>query len=101
PGGRSMLIDAGGALFDPQSDATARELLPALAELGVSRLDWAVLTHPHPDHGGGFAHLLPRARPRQLWSTGEPGPGSLGDAVRAVAAAAGAALVEPVAGQHL
>ena len=46
----------------------------ALAQLGVSRLDWAVLTHPHPDHGGGLVAVLDHLPVRELWTTGEPGP---------------------------
>ena len=38
-------------------DRGARDVIPALAELGISRLDLAVLTHPHPDHMFGLAVL--------------------------------------------
>jgi competence protein ComEC len=105
PGGRAMLIDAGGSLFAPSTgepiDAGARELLPALAEFGVDRLDWAVLTHPHPDHAGGLFAVLPRVPAHEVWTSGEPGPGNLGFAVRALAQRTGARLAVPIEGQHL
>jgi competence protein ComEC len=102
PGGRTMLVDAGGDLFGRAGrDASSRDLLPALAELGVGHLDWAVLTHPHPDHGGGFPAVLRKIPVTELWTTGEPGPADLGDRLRALAAAHGVRLVVPVAGQRL
>jgi competence protein ComEC len=76
-------------------------VVPALAQLGVARLDWAVLTHPHPDHGGGLLSVLERVAVGELWTTGEPGPGQLGDRVRDKARGQGARLVVPTAGQSM
>jgi competence protein ComEC len=33
------------------------------------------MTHAHPDHSGGLAHLLAHHRPREFWWTGVPGEG--------------------------
>src|SRR5207253_4080127 len=88
PGGGAMLVDGGGdlrGLAPPGADVGSRIVLPALAELGVSRLDVVVLTHPHPDHAGGLFAVLDRVPVGELWMTGEPGPGSLGDLLRAKA----------------
>jgi competence protein ComEC len=42
--------------------------LPAvLAERGVRRLDFAVLSHAHPDHCGGLIAVLRHLEPRELW----------------------------------
>ncbi len=106
PGGRTMLVDGGGDLFATPGRPRGRgpgerDLLPALAELGISRLDWAVLTHPHPDHAGGLLAVLRKVPVAELWTTGEPGPASIGDQVRSAAAAQGSRLVEPGAGQSL
>jgi competence protein ComEC len=103
PGGRAMLVDAGGDLFGGGAgrDPGSLRVLPALAQLGVRRLDWAVLTHPHPDHGGGLLSVLQLIPVGELWTTGEPGPGALGDRVRALALSRGARLVEPTAGQSM
>ena len=88
PGGGAMLVDGGGdlrGLAPPGADVGSRIVLPALAELGVSRLDVVVLTHPHPDHAGGLFAVLDELPVGELWLTGEPGPGSIGDVLRAKA----------------
>jgi competence protein ComEC len=82
PRGGAMLVDGGGdlrGLAPPGADVGSRIVLPALAELGVSRLDLVVLTHPHPDHAGGLFAVLDELPVGELWMTGEPGPGSIGD----------------------
>ena len=82
PGGHAMLIDAGGDLrWPPRADPGARDVLPALAELGISRLDLVVLTHPHPDHAGGLLTVLDRIQVGELWMTPEQDP--IATAVRA------------------
>src|SRR5207237_2842800 len=88
PGGGAMLVDGGGdlrGLAPPGSGGGSRIVLPALAELGVSRLDVVVLTHPHPDHAGGLFTILDELPVGELWMTGEPGPGSIGDLLQAKA----------------
>jgi glyoxylase-like metal-dependent hydrolase (beta-lactamase superfamily II) len=52
------------AVIDPGPPATIPVLARALAELGISRLPYILLTHIHVDHAGGTGHLLryyPRA----------------------------------------
>lgn len=98
PGGFSMLIDAGGDLRWPgRFDPGARDVVPALAELGVSRLDLVVLTHPHPDHAGGLSTVLERVPVGELWMT--PEPDAIATAIRAKAAARGVPVREPHAWQ--
>ncbi|WP_151191929.1 ComEC/Rec2 family competence protein, partial [Desulfotomaculum copahuensis] len=57
PGGKHMLVDAGGwqGEFDSGEGAGSRVVVPYLRRLGVRRLDVLVLTHPHEDHAGGAA----------------------------------------------
>jgi len=94
PGGRSMLIDAGGDLRWPaRVDPGARDVIPALAELGISRIDVAVLTHPHPDHAGGLLTVLDRFPIGELWMTAEEDP--IATEVRAHARARGIPVREP------
>jgi competence protein ComEC len=94
PGGAAMLVDAGGDLRWPgRFDPGARDVVPALAELGIRRLDLAVLTHPHPDHAGGLLTVLDRMPVGELWMT--PERDSIASAVRARAAQRGIAVREP------
>jgi competence protein ComEC len=100
PGGRALLVDAGGDLRGDEGSRAGRIVAAALAELRVPRIDLAILTHPHPDHGGGFFAVFDRVPVRELWTTGESGPNHLGDRVRAAAAQHGARVVVPAAGAY-
>jgi competence protein ComEC len=94
PGGRNLLVDAGGDLrWPPRVDPGVRDVLPALAELGISRLDLAVLTHPHPDHAGGLLSVIDRVPVGELWMTQEEDP--IATAVRRRAALRGVPVRPP------
>lgn len=73
PGGRAMLIDAGGptgsaSVADaPAFDVGEEVVSPYLWSRGLRRLDVLVLTHAHSDHIGGMAAVLRNFRPRELW----------------------------------
>jgi competence protein ComEC len=102
-----VLIDAGGDLRGLPAplgaglrDPGARDVLPALAALGVSRLALVVLTHPHPDHAGGLPSVLRALPVDALWMTSEPGPGDLGGKVRGVAEERGVPVHEPSPGER-
>lgn len=66
PGGRTWLVDAGGATPESTFDLGARVTSPALWALGLRRIDRLVLTHGHADHGGGVPAIVERFRPREL-----------------------------------
>lgn len=53
PNNETLLIDSGM----PHSGSL---LLARLTELGISKLDYVLATHPHWDHIGGFLTVLPR-----------------------------------------
>ena len=94
PGGSAILVDAGGDLRWPgRFDPGARDIAPALAELGIRRLELAVLTHPHPDHAGGMLTVLDHIPIGELWMTKERD--AIASAVRARAAARGVPVREP------
>ncbi|MCL2357567.1 MAG: MBL fold metallo-hydrolase [Defluviitaleaceae bacterium] len=49
----AILIDAGDNRI-----ATRETILGYLADMGVTRLDYIVATHPHLDHIGSFIHII-------------------------------------------
>jgi competence protein ComEC len=68
PGGRALMVDAGGAGFDGAAfDIGGRVLAPALWARGVRRLDVLAITHADPDHIGGAAALVRDMAPRAVW----------------------------------
>jgi competence protein ComEC len=60
PGGRTMLVDAGGRQGQEASgwDIGSQVVVPALMARGVRRIDVLVITHPHEDHIGGALAVL-------------------------------------------
>ncbi|MGI5881508.1 MAG: DNA internalization-related competence protein ComEC/Rec2 [Dethiobacteria bacterium] len=62
PGGRYLLLDAGGrppfsmSSYDPGD----RVVVPFLQQKRVGKLDAVIISHPHEDHFGGMAAVLDR-----------------------------------------
>ena len=99
PGGRSLLVDAGGSV-SPRSNIGFRVVAPALWALGVRRLDAVVLSHGDPDHIGGLGAVLRDFAPREVWE-GVPVPGHRQlDALRLAAHGIGARWRGVVAGNR-
>lgn len=69
PQGKIMLVDAGGAPFGDW-DIGTNVLLPALRAMRIPRIDIAVLSHPHPDHFGGFQAVAEHLSIGEFWHTG-------------------------------
>lgn len=67
PGGRSMLIDAGGVGYGPSKTGT-KYVLPYLRAHGVGKVDILVATHGHADHANGITELVPLLSPKQVWA---------------------------------
>ncbi len=103
PGGRVLLVDAGGTFLGqtvappvPEEttrpaagfDVGERVVAPALRAMGVRRVDTVVLTHGDPDHIGGAAAVMRRYAPRAIWD-GVPVPPF--EPMRVLAAAAASA----------
>ena len=58
PGGKTVLVDAGGVDHAGGDDEGRRTVAPFLRGRGVNRIDLLLLSHPHTDHIGGAATLL-------------------------------------------
>lgn len=70
PDGRRMLIDGGGSYREGGFDPGERLLAPALWRRGISRLDYLVLSHPHPDHLNGLLYLARNFAIGEFWESG-------------------------------
>jgi competence protein ComEC len=65
PGGESLLIDSGYAgdgnpgskPGDPSRARDANRILAAAHDAGIKQIDYALITHFHPDHDGGVPEL--------------------------------------------
>jgi competence protein ComEC len=72
PDGRNMLVDGGGNAREGAQDVGERLIAPALWKLGVKRLDYLVLSHPHPDHVQGLRFIAATFPVGEYWEG--PGP---------------------------
>ncbi|NUO49601.1 MAG: MBL fold metallo-hydrolase [Polyangiaceae bacterium] len=70
PDGSFMLVDGGGV---PGSDFDVGErvVMPVLRARRRTRIDVAVISHPHPDHYAGLVTTLARLDVGEIWDTGE------------------------------
>lgn len=68
PDGTALVIDGGpGDRVD--QGAAGEVVLPFLSRRGIERVDVMVLSHPHPDHGGGLAAVARMLPVGELWLT--------------------------------
>ncbi|HIA93902.1 MAG TPA: DNA internalization-related competence protein ComEC/Rec2, partial [Candidatus Marinimicrobia bacterium] len=54
--GKTMLVDAGNR--NRREDWGGRVVIPVLNHLGIQKLDWTVMSHPHADHIGGLVSVV-------------------------------------------
>ncbi len=70
PGGKNMLIDGGG-FYDAGFDTGGMVVSPLLWRNKISRIDYVVLSHPHPDHLNGLVSVMKNFEIGEVWSNGE------------------------------
>ena len=66
PDKKVMLID--GSRGEP--DMGRMVIAPYLWSKGIRRIDYMVLSHPHPDHYGGFLYVLDHLDVGEIWYNG-------------------------------
>jgi competence protein ComEC len=69
PGGKTLLLDAGGATQNSLSEFDAGEevVSPYLWSRGIRRLDVVAVSHAHTDHLGGMRSIIANFQPSELW----------------------------------
>ena len=70
PGGKVMVIDAGGTP-DGSFDPGERIVAPYLWQRKIKRIDFLVNTHYHPDHLQGLFFLLENFEVDRVWVNGD------------------------------
>jgi competence protein ComEC len=68
PDGTTMLIDGGGSVFS-DFDTGRNVLAPALWNQGITRIDYILLTHEHPDHIKGLVYIIREFKVKELWDS--------------------------------
>lgn len=82
-GGSHALVDGGGV--PKGADTGRRYVLPFLRREGITSLELAVLSHPHPDHALGLISALEKIPTERLWVAAGTSEGTLTRQVRAAA----------------
>ena len=73
-GGRVLVIDAGG-FPGSDFDTGAAIVEPALRARKIQRVDVVVMSHAHPDHAAGLAHVVRTFAPGEVWWSGHGAEG--------------------------
>ncbi len=68
PDGKKMLVDGGGKPGDTGWDTGERLLAPALWKMGITRIDYMVLTHPDTDHLQGLKYVAANFKVGEFWT---------------------------------
>ena len=70
PGGKRMLIDGGG-FYNDSFDTGRNIIAPFLWKKKIKRIDYLILSHPHPDHLNGLRFIARNFNVREIWASGQ------------------------------
>ncbi|MBW1999622.1 MAG: DNA internalization-related competence protein ComEC/Rec2, partial [Deltaproteobacteria bacterium] len=70
PGRKRMLVDGGGFTRDT-FDVGRMVVAPYLLRSKIGRMDYLVLSHPHPDHLNGLRFIARHFAPSEFWYNGQ------------------------------
>ena len=70
PKGSTMLIDGGG-FFDNSFDVGGLVVAPLIWKKKIKKIDYLVLSHPHPDHLNGLLSIAKNFKVKEIWTNGE------------------------------
>jgi len=70
PGRKRMLVDGGGFARDT-FDVGRMVVAPYLLGSKIGRVDYLVLSHPHPDHLNGLRFIARHFGPSEFWYNGQ------------------------------
>ena len=73
PDGKVMLVD--GSRNEP--DMGRMVIAPYLWSKGIRRVDYMVMSHPHPDHFGGLIYIMDNLDVGEIWFNGRRSDESL------------------------
>jgi len=70
PGGKTMIVDGGGFYYS-DFDTGKMIIEPYLLSKGIKKIDYAVLTHSHPDHIKGLLHIAREFKVGEVWTSND------------------------------
>jgi competence protein ComEC len=70
PKGKRMIIDGGG-FYNDSYDTGKNILAPFLWKKKIKRIDYLILSHPHPDHLGGLRFIAKNFKVKEIWTNGQ------------------------------
>ena len=71
PNGRTIVVDCGSTSSRNGGRNAASVVSNYLKSMGESRIDMAILSHPHDDHINGFPYLLQKVKAKQVLDIGK------------------------------
>ena len=71
PKGKRMIIDGGGGEYNESYDTGRNIVAPFLWKEKIKRVDYLLLSHPHPDHLNGLRFIAKNFEVKEIWTNGQ------------------------------